>query len=325
MRGVWIAIVLLTIGAGAKAGEPAALPRALDGIAWLVGGQWNSTARLPSGMRIQARLVAEWGPGRLSMRLRTWMKKGDGEAQTYESLLYWHRRKERVEYLTFGPGGRTYRGTGKIDHRRLVLTQEASGGFPALRQVYEPDPEKKDRYRGSSSFQKDGRWTEVMSAVSTRGEIRPFGRAAAKETSPSDRLGPLAKMAGGEWRLAGGEEEARVSVAGSLGGALLLAWTSQPAGGKPASLRVSWRDAPSGAVRFLEVRRDADPVEGRWSFLDDGARWVREWTVVPPEGEAIAHREEYAWKSADRAEVRALRREGGEWKERSSSVISRRR
>ena len=53
-------------------------PTPLDDLAWLVEGQWESTAKLPNGQPIESRTTWDWGPGRNSLRVYSGLRRSGG-------------------------------------------------------------------------------------------------------------------------------------------------------------------------------------------------------------------------------------------------------
>ena len=321
--------LLLLLAAGPAVGEDTvSIPRALDGLAWMVGGQWNSEPVLPSGDAISARMVVDWGPGRMSLRMRTYMETPPGESQTYEALLYWQPNERRVEYVTFDPRGHIYRGTGKIDHRCLVLEQGAAGGFPPMRHRYEPDPENEDRYVGTSYFKVKHDWIVAMRATSDRHEIRPSGETATPTPALAAKFGPLARLAGKAWQVSGESAGASISertrFEGSLGGSLLVARTTTKQGDLDllSRLSVSWWDPEAGQVRFLACSENGTVARGGYTFAEDGGGWSLEWESLEPGGRTTTFRETVDPADEGSLEMKRFEQRDGNWEPVQGRIVA---
>jgi len=333
MTRLSIVLVLSLVGLPAARAEEVStgIPRALDGLAWLVGGQWNSTPVLPGGRRIEARLVAEWGPGRMSIRMRTFMRSGGRDVQTYESLLLWHPHRRRIETVTFAPGGAVHRGTGSVDHRALTLEQSASGGFPPMRQVFAPGAEDPNRYVGKIFFRRGEEWTEVVSAVSTRTKIGSLGPPAEVSEKARSRLEPVVRLTESMWTLRPAREEAAedcVLVAeASLRGTLLVLTRRPALTRRPDVLSVTWWDAGRKALRSIRCDAAGGVAEGAFTIDAEEGRWTRRSTLLEVGEKTCELEEVFLRASPDRFELRERVRADAdaEWAPRSGPWLVVRR
>jgi len=190
----------------------------LEAVGWLVGGQWESTAKLPDGRPIETRTVWSWGPARQSMRGRTYVRNGDEEVLQYETVIYWHPQRKRVESVTWALLGPVTRGTGTIEGNKLTLEQPAKQ-FPAMKSVWKPDPEDRDRYEGINFWKQGGEWREVMSAASVRKPEKALEKMETRSPA-ARRLDPLERFVG-EWEWTAGDEKQSEVVERSQHGGLL--------------------------------------------------------------------------------------------------------
>lgn len=274
MRNVMLAVVLIAPVSLADDG--------LKPVSWLVGGQWTAETKLPNGMAITSRLVAEWGPGQHSMRLRTYLKRGELDVPTYDAIVYVDPADGAIRYVTFSGEGTTYRGSGKIEKGSLILEQTAQGRFPASRQIFAPDAEDKNKYQGSNDWKRGDQWVRAMSAESTRGPIKAFGKSAPAKAGKLDAVHAM----NGTWEFEGGVERATNEPA-LLGASSFQTAMAQ---GKLALWSVTWWDAKNKRIAIMRWRDDG--VVGIGHIEIGEKRWVTMTTErTPGVAEAKTYRE----------------------------------
>ncbi|MHC4939406.1 MAG: hypothetical protein ACYTHK_10585 [Planctomycetota bacterium] len=288
----------------------------LADLQWMGDGQWNASAKLPNGPRIESRMVVDWGPGRMSLRMRIWAKQGDRFQQSYESLFYWHPHNKRIEYITFATDGTVFRGTATLQGTTLTTEQDATGNFPASRQVFAPDGEGK--YTGTTYFKKGDAWVEFLKATSTRVKREKF---AAPEKL-SDKLATFDKLVGGKWSVSGEMMGQPMSATAtherSLRGTLLLHTVVM--GGQPFFWTIVY--AGKEKPRFLTCSMTGGLSVGDYTVGED--KWTIHGKSLLPTGQTMEYREVDVWKSDKLLEWQVFVKQGEEWQPVSGKMTSKR-
>ena len=271
MRTLLIGLLLTSLVAAEEETSP------LEGIAWMVGGQWESKAKLPGGREIESRMVAEFGPGKWSLRMRYYVKQGDKEYEQYETLLWADPTSAGVKYVTFSVQGLVVEGKGAIKDGVMTLEQPKSARFPPMRSTYKLDAEDKDKYVGDTLWNADGKWTTAMRATQTRKPLK-----AGESVDLPVKHGPLDVLkgfVGGEWSYA--MNQAPDATLGhhihewSLHGRIQIGHGTDIKGGKriPGSLSCMWFDPAKKVIQSVSVSNRGTVTHATVTVTEKGTAW----------------------------------------------------
>ena len=289
----------------------------LDGIAWLVGGQWEAKSALPGGRNVESRMVVEFGPGKWSLRMRYYVRQGDEEYQQYETLL-WADPELRadqggtgVKYVTFGLQGLVVEGSGTIKDGVMTLEQPMSANFPAMRSVFKPDPKDKDKYIGDTFLGAGGEWLAGTRATQTR---KPIQARQKRRIFPDNaKLAPLHRFVGGEWSYAMAKTPETTigyhTQEPSLHANIQIGKSVSLKGGKrvPDSLACVWYDAAKKSVRSVSISSRGTVTRSDVELSDKGSVWTSVDTIrsVPEQNvPKQKSRTEFVWEGEDAYKLR---------------------
>jgi len=311
MRIAATVLLLCTTPAWAQSPRPLA---PLAGMDWLIGGQWNSKAALPSGQVIESRIVVEFGPGQWSMRMIYFVKAKEGEYEQYETFFWGDPQGPGLQYITFSVQGSVIRGTGTVKDGVMTLEQAKTKVYPAMRSIYRRDAEDKDKYVGENFWNTDGKWKKVMTATCTRSKLSAPAKLAVAERR--GKLDALKNFAGGEFLY---YEKGKDAALGrhynrfSLHGRLLVGWSFQQKDGKelPESLAVIWVDPTTREIRSLSVAANGTVTHGTARVEGKGLSW--DTTDTPRKGDPSTSRAAVAWIDAHTYEMQFFNKVDGVW------------
>ena len=158
-------------------------------------------ARFPDGQEIRSRTVWSWGIKKRLVRMRRYVLGKEGEAQRYETVVYFDAKDKRLEYRVFTAAGAAGTGTVFTDRGEIVLQQKALETFPAMRSGFRVSAKKKECatrlwFKGKEGWKLRGESKSVHEEL-TPAKILPIGGKA----NPLAALEPLARLPGWSWSL----------------------------------------------------------------------------------------------------------------------------
>ena len=216
-------------------------------------------------------MVVDWGPGKWSLRIRSYVQQGEFEIQQYESLLWVDPAGSAIKSITFGQDELAVEGGGTIKDGVLTLEQ------PKLRSIYRPDVHDEDKYDGEILFKTKGLWNLAAKPRPERKPLKPLKTHAAIPLAINHgALKPLARFVGGEWSYA--LKETPNATIGyhtqkwSLHGSIQIGHGFNIER-VPESLSCMWTDPKTKTVRSISISDRGTITRSAVTFTDKGSVW----------------------------------------------------